>query len=408
MRVSRRNLLAGAVGAAACSRKPQPKDGKLHLQLSSWGEPVELLAFRRVIQRYEALHKDIAIDLETIAYEERSQIDMRLAAGVGPDLLRVQYLEVGRYSPSNALIDLSKYLPADLGEQFTLPVWTAVQYRGKPHAIPHHMDTSAILYNKTLFGKLGIRVPQTVDESWQWSEFLDVARAIKKRLEYGFAVNWVFGGAFRWLNFLHQHGGDLQNIQSATGRETLEWTQSFFRQGLVPMSDSAKSVDQLENLFATEVVGMYYDVGPQSLRLLDPHFEWAATYTPRDKNFCAELGGNAIGVTRDAKHPDVAADFALFLTNEENMRDFVIAAQFLPVRKRLILDPPIYTFRPDEMHVHLEQSSKIPVELARTVTSPEFYRTQRVLGNELDLAFTGGQSADSTLEHIARALPHAT
>ncbi len=406
--MTRRSLLAGAVGAASCNRSPKPKDGKLHLQLATWGEPVELLGFQRVIRRYELLHPDIAIDLETISYSERSQVDMRLAAGVGPDLLRVQYLEVGRYSPSNALIDLSKYLPAGLGDQFTLPVWTAVQYEGRPHALPHQVDTSAILYNKTLFRKLGIRVPQSVEESWHWEEFVDVGRAIKKSLDYGFAVNWAMGGSFRWLNFLHQHGGSLSHIRSKEARETLEWTQSFFRQGLIPMSDSAKSSDQLENLFATEVVGMYFDVGPQSLRLLDPHFEWAATYLPRDKNFCAELGGNAIGVTRDAKHPEIAADFALFMTNEENMLDFVVAAQFLPVRKALLANPPKYTFRPDEMHVHLEQSSKIPVELARTVTSPDFYRTQRVLGDELDLAFTGGQSADLTLEHIARAVPHAT
>lgn len=404
MKSTRRKLLAGTLSVLGCSRKPKPNDGKIHLQLSSWGEQVELRAFRQMIRKYESLHKDVRIDLEVISYTQRSQVDMRLAAGVGPDLLRVGYLDVGRYSPSNALIDLTPYLPAELGEDFTPQVWAAVQYEGKVHALPHQTDTSAVLYNKDLFTRLGIRAPARVEDSWHWEEFVDVGRAIKKSQEYGFAVNWTMGGAFRWLNFLYQHGGTLPSIDSNQGAETLEWTRSFFREGLVPVSDSAKSGEQLENLFATEVVGMYFDVGPQSLRELTPHFQWGATFLPRDRTFAAELGGNAIGVTRDCQHPQIAADFALFLTNEENMREFAVAAQFLPVRKRLLIDKPHYTFLPDEMDIHLQQSTKVPVSLARAVTTPDFHNIHRVLATELDAAFTGGQDTDSTLRHIARAV----
>ena len=378
------------------------------MRLASWGEQVELAAFRRVIARYEALHPDVAIDLEEISYVGRSQIDTQIAAGVGPDLLRVQYIEVGRYTPSKALIDLSPYVPAGLGEQFTAPTWTAVLYQGRPHALPHHTDTSVIFYNRTLFRKLGIRVPERIEDSWHWDEFIDVARALKKSCEYGFAMNWAFGGSFRWLNFLYQHGGDLLHLPSEAARETMEWTQSFFRNGLVPMSDSAKSTEHLEVLFANGVVGMYFDPGPQSIAEQKIDFDWAATYQPRDLKMAADLGGNAIGVTRDAKDPARAADFALFLTNEENMRDFAQAAQFVPVRRQLVKEDVRYRYRPDEMAVHLEQSKTVPVDLARAVTSPEFHHVNRVLGDELDLAFTGGQSADVTVRHIAEATERAS
>ncbi len=377
--------------------------------------PVELAAFRRIIKRYGAKQRDIAIDLEEISYRERAEIDTLLAAGVGPDLFRVQYQDVGRYSPSGALIDLSKYLPKNLGEQFTEPVWTAVQYKGRPYALPHHTDTSAILYNKTLFDRLGIRAPQSLEESWQWGEFIEVAQAIKKSgFDYGFAVNWAFGGSFRWLNFLYQHGGCLLKdnyrhsaIPSPCAEETLRWTQSFFRKGLVPASDSAKSSEQVEILFAKRVVGMYFDVGPQAIKELDVNFEWAATFLPRDKEFAAELGGNAIGVSRDAKNYEAAVDFALFATNEENMRDFVTAGLFLPVRRALMNEKLPYAYRPDEMRVHMEQSKTVPLSLARTVTIPEFHRISRSLGDELDAAFTGGQSAEETLGNIAHEIERA-
>ncbi len=414
MQLSRRTLLASALGAAACDRRPQFRDGKIHLRLATWGEQVELLGFRRVIARYQALHPNVVVHLEEISYNERSQVDTQIAAGVGPDLLRLQYLDVGRYTPGAALIDLSPYIPANLGEQFTPQVWAAVLHNGKPHAMPHQTDTSAIIYNKTMFRKLGISVPQSLDQSWHWDEFIDVARHLKKAFDFGFAMNWTMGGSFRWLNFLYQHGGslltnDMQHsaIQSDAGRQTLEWTQSFFRKGLVPMSDSAKSSEQLENLFANGVVGMYFDVGPQSIRELHTNFDWDATFIPRDKRFGSELGGNAVGVTRNAARPDIAADFLLFLTNEANMRDFVISAQFLPVRRKLLEEKLDYRFRPQEMAVHLAQSTTVPVELAQTVTLPEFHRIERALGNELDLAFTGGQSADTTVKHMEQAIERA-
>ncbi|MBV9306831.1 MAG: hypothetical protein JOZ45_11860 [Acidobacteriaceae bacterium] len=59
------------------------------------------------------------------------------------------------------------------------------------------------------------------------------------------------------------------------------------------------------------------------------------------------------------------------------------------------------------MRVHLEQSKTVPLSLARTVTIPEFHRINRVLGDELDAAFTGGQSAEETLQNMAREIERA-
>ena len=408
--IARRALLSSFVAAAACSRRANEKDGKVHLRFSVYGEPVEMRAFHKLVDNYEQLHPKIKIQLEQIGYRDRTEIDTQIAAGVGPDVFRVQYLDVGRYSPSGALIDLSPYLPANLGDAFTAPTWTAVLYKNRPHALPHHTDTSAILYNKTLFDRLGLHAPRHIEESWTWQEFTDVARALKKGgSEFAFAVNWTIGGAFRWLNFLYQRGGCLLKdnysqaaIPSAAALDAIRWTQSFFREGLVPMSDSAKSSEQVENLFANEVVGMYFDVGPQSLRELKTNFEWRTTFLPRDRYIASELGGNAIGVSRNTTHPDIAADFASFVTNEANMREFVVAAEFLPVRKKLLAEKIPYRYRPDEMQIHLEQSKRVPIDLARTVTLPEFHRIGRVLADELDLAFTGGQSAEETLQNLAR------
>ena len=74
------------------------------------------------------------------------------------------------------------------------------------------------------------------------------------------------------------------------------------------------------------------------------------------------------------------------------------------MRRSLLKQELPYRDKPDEMRIHLEQSTTVPVELARTVTLPKFPAIDRVLADELDLAFTGGQSAEITLEHIARSI----
>lgn len=409
--LSRRALLAGGLGCVACQRPGPPRDGKIHLRFTSWGSQAEMDSFREIIRRYQALHPKVAIDLEEISYRTQSSIDVQLAAGIGPDLFRVEYTNVGRYSPSGAIIDLSQYLPPDFGDDFTAPVWAAVQFEGKPHALPLHTDTSVILYNKSLFSRLGIQPPEVLQNSWSWAEFIQVSRTLKKVCDYAFAVNWTFGGSFRWLNFLYQHGGHVLNaagdkclLRSQAALDTLRWTRQFFSERFVPLSDSAQSTEEIENLFNTGVVGMYFDVGPQGMRDMGSTMDWGATFLPQDVARASELGGNAVAVSRDCKHPDVAADFAIFITNEENMREFVLAAEFLPVRKSLLNGPLPYKYAPLEMEIHLQQATTVPVQLARVVTMPGFPRVSRSLGDELDLAFTGGQAPEVSLERISRAV----
>ena len=73
----------------------------------------------------------------------------------------------------------------------------------------------------------------------------------------------------------------------------------------------------------------------------------------------SDLGGNCVAISRDSKNRDAAADFLKFLVNEGNMRAFVSAAQFLPVRASLMQQGVTYATRPDAMKVYVQQASTI-------------------------------------------------
>jgi multiple sugar transport system substrate-binding protein len=133
-------------------------------------------------------------------------------------------------------------------------------------------------------------------------------------------------------------------------------------------------------------------------------FKWGVTYLPRDVAMADDLGGTCVAISRDSKNPEAAADFLKFLVNEENMRDYVMATQLLPVRKSLVAGGVQYPLRPDEMKVFVEQTKTIPEHLVSTVILPTWGKFNPKLVDELDLAFMSGQSPEETAKNIEAAV----
>ena len=138
-------------------------------------------------------------------------------------------------------------------------------FEDKQFALPHHTDTFALYYNVDFLRNLGVEMPRSLDHSLKWDEFICIARQLKEKGDgpYGFAMGWLNSSAYRWLPFLYQHGGQMLDAElrqpqlaSPAGVETLAWTQSWFKEGLVPPSASVKSSEQTQNLFANGTIGM--------------------------------------------------------------------------------------------------------------------------------------------------------
>jgi multiple sugar transport system substrate-binding protein len=416
VKVCRRRLLGGSIAAgtflAARPRQARAQEA-ITLTLAVWGGQAEQDAFNALIRKYQALHPNVSIRLEVSGGSAQvyQNVDTRLAGHQAPDMFRIQYQAVGRYASGRALVDLTPYLPPGIAEAFGPAFWQATGYQGKQYALPHHTDTFACYYNKDMLKKLAVDAPTSLDQSWSWAEFIRVGRAVKDKglAPYGFAMGWQVGAGYRWLPFLYQHGGQLLDaalkeplIKSRQGVETIAWTQSWFKEGLVPPSTYIKSTEQTQNLFANGTIGLLLG-GDWQIPFLTKtmtKWDWGVTYMPRDVSMASDLGGNCLAVSRDSKHPQIAADFLKFVTNEENMRAFVTSAQFLPVRRALMTQDLEFAQRGDAMKVFITQAKTIPAHLVSTVTMPIFSKINASLTDELDLAFTSGQDAATTATNI--------
>ena len=145
-----------------------------------------------------------------------------------------------------------------------------------------------------------------------------------------------------------------------------------------------KSSEQTQALFANGTIGMLLG-GDWQIPFLQKNmtkYKWDVTYMPRDVAMASDLGGNCLAVSRD------------------NMRAFVTAGQYLPVRRALMNADLEYALRPAAMKVYIEQARTIPDHLVRTVTMPIFSKINAAMADELDLTFTSGQDPTTTARNL--------
>lgn len=401
-------LLGATAALAACGggsdtpstgNKAPASTGKLTgtVTLTTWASDTEKAAFQKLAADFTAA-RGATVKVEILPYNQiRTVVDRRLQANQPPDLFRVGYTDIGGYADKGVLADLSDHIDAGFGATFFPALWGAVQYDGAPIGVPHHTDTSALVFNKAHLKKAGIAsVPDKLESAWTWEELVDVLTKIKAA-DVGaepFAFNYQLYGAYRWFNTLFQAGGTvldptLKNVtlDTAQAKKALEWTQGLYAKGLHAKSILVKRPTYPDDIFPTQKLSMI-QAGDFLLPSLDDaikkKFEWGATFLPQDAAMATDLGGNAIVVTDQSKNQDVAIEFAKFIVNEKNMKYWCEKTGELPVLNSLAEAKLDYAVRSDLMPVFQKQATTFPEALVKTSTLPSFTGINQALIDNMD------------------------
>ncbi|MGO1487489.1 MAG: ABC transporter substrate-binding protein [Arachnia sp.] len=438
MAPTRRNFLslaalaAAPVGLAGCGGFTQQQDPEpatsgsdsqaaQTLTFTTWGTDDELAALRETIGRFEEANSGATVALNAVPYQQMfTNIDAQLQSNTAPDIFRVPYYTFGSYAGADQLLDLGPLLDGDFRDRFTPQAWAAVQSEGSPFGVPHHTDTSAILYNKDMFDAAGITsVPTTLEEAWTWEELEQVALQLREALpaeKYPMAYNWQGNGVTRWLSWLFQTDGRFLEedliapaIDSDAGRAAVEFTSSFFSRNLVPQNNSVKSTTYASDTWYAETVAMTWAGAfliPDAASTLE--FNWGATYAPRNVRGGSDFGGNALVATAGTAVPELAAAFLEFVTQEESMRDFCEAASLLPTRQDLVEAGISFTDRPELSEIFIGQASVVQASDSGQVASPNMSAIITVLQDQLEQAFVGGQSVEDTITGLSEGIAQAT
>jgi hypothetical protein len=94
--------------SGASSPASATPDRRVVLSLSTWGNEGETQTLRRLLQRFEASHPDIRVQLRHMPEFYTQSLQMLIAAGQTPDIMMLNSLDVQRFCDAGLLVNLAE------------------------------------------------------------------------------------------------------------------------------------------------------------------------------------------------------------------------------------------------------------------------------------------------------------
>ncbi|WP_133087831.1 ABC transporter substrate-binding protein [Virgibacillus indicus] len=395
----------------------EDSDGTEEIEFVLWGnsEPVQN-EVQRSIDEFEKANPGIKVNANIVPPPEKggnyyTKIKTRITSDDAPDVFRVQYQNVSEFVTDDALLNVTDVVN-EHKENYIPSTLLAVTHEDEYYAMPHDYGALAVYYNKTYFEELGIEAPKTVEESWNWDEFLDVAQRIQDEglAPYGISIEWDADNASRALPFLNQNNAYLLNedlssaaINSEEGIEAFTFLQEMY-QNYMSEGNKMKTSEDAPTLFASGKAAMYIG-GSYLINKFKEEMdssEWGVTFTPKEKSSASNIGGNALAIPKNSKHTEAAKKFVAFMAEQENLAAWSVAGMGLPPRADV--SPDYNVEDPAVMDVFIEQSKTGHEQMAKTVLDPRYPKINQAFADSLELLLISEFTPEEAVADVEKKL----
>jgi multiple sugar transport system substrate-binding protein len=178
-----------------------------------WSAPNELKAINDNVARFEKLHPNIHVKVQSNITDDKINQALRAGGGKAPDVVSSFTTDnVGQFCSSGAFADLAPFLKQskiDAATTFPKTMLEYTQYKGQRCALPLLGDAYGLYYNKKEFAAAGISAPPKT-----MSEFdADAAKLTKSK-----------GGSYAQLGFMP----DFHGYESTPGHFAAQWGVKYF------------------------------------------------------------------------------------------------------------------------------------------------------------------------------------
>lgn len=331
-------------------------DGKQVLRYWSFLDPSSKdsrsVAQTQMIEAFTQANPDIEVKVEVVHWSKMVPLVVTAAgAGQAPDVALIHSTRIPEAAEARAIVPIDGYLNqlSSEADDFLLPLKNSA-YKNKIYSIPVELRIEGmLLYRKDLFQKAGITAPPKT-----WSDLAAYAAKLNQPPVWGFAwalsrkdaaanvkyletEYWGAGGAFynadgsATVNSpiglrLAQTISDLAFKQKVMPPNVVgvEESRSMMKGGTVAMLVEGTHVYQ--SLRSNRAIGDNLATAP--LPTLD-----ASQYPPP-----AQVSGQTLAITKDAKQPDLAWRFVKFMTGPQAQLISAKTGINLPVRKSVFTD----------------------------------------------------------------------
>ncbi|MFE5336668.1 ABC transporter substrate-binding protein [Isoptericola sp. NPDC056573] len=337
--------LTAACGNGGADAGPAAKvstDEDITLSFAWWGNDDRAARYEKAIDAFEEKHPNITIQTQFQSWDDYWTARSTEAAGSAlPDVVQMDAGYVRQYGATGQLAELDGQVGVNLdtgGVDDT--ALASGQIEGKTYAVPVSLNTQSIIYNAKLLKELGMEPPAegyTWDDLVQW--FADVAEAGAKHDPQVYPVGDMTGNNPWFLQWLVQQGkapftddGQIAFTQEDVQAWTDLWAPLRESQAFFP----AKRAAQLEpktGLNSAEVVAeanwdtlmpnYTAELGSEDLELMP-------IPTGDDGKKMYWHSGVMLSASANSSHPDAAAAFIDFMTNDPQVGEIFGTSKGVP------------------------------------------------------------------------------
>jgi len=319
--------LLGVLGSAAWA--------DTEITWMNFAQPQEKAIFEKVIAKFEGSHPGTKIKFISVTQDQFGpKIQAAMASNTLPDVFYVGPADIRTYVDNKKILDLTPYVNAAKGIDIK-QVWEnglkKYRYDGKVvgqgalWALPKDLGPFAFGYNKTLFEKAGIPLPNK-DKPYTFKEFTEVSKKLTLDTNGdGKADQWGTGLNVRWsfIQFAWGNGADFldstQTKVTVTDPKFTEALQYFadmtLKDGITPSMGEAQSLDTYQRWLKGQIA--FFPIAPWDLAAFkELKFDYDLIPWPVGKDGMKSatwVGSVGYGVAANSKNPAAAAEFALYL-----------------------------------------------------------------------------------------------
>jgi multiple sugar transport system substrate-binding protein len=310
--------------------------------------------FQDLARQLDANHPevDIEVQLEAIPYGDiRMKLLTMAAAGNAPDVALIDYIWMGEFWRGGFLMDITDKVSKEDKEDFFPNIWDGfVRFDDRAYGVPISTDTREVYYYKPYWQDAGIdSVPST------WTELLDVAQKLNAPPHhYGLGI-WMHSPTAFYVG-LWQGGGEVVTEKngkaevgyaSPAGQAALQLiVDAHNKYKVAPTSfDGELDTTFLQGKYACYLWGMgsnYYDIARGMGWSVEDFTEKIGVsenplpdgvYDTGNTQQATMIGGWAATVFKDTDYPELALEFILSATSQENAIEYSRKSNTLPVRR---------------------------------------------------------------------------
>jgi multiple sugar transport system substrate-binding protein len=279
-------VLVFVVVAAACGKKEETPQGgdaaktedKTPDTVKVWTYPVHAKYeddLKELIADFNKQYPHIKVEYEVLSWAEGpKKFDVALNAGDPPDL----YFSAlsGAYVASGLALPIDKYLTKEIKDDFYPGTLETMQLGGKQYGIPLYQSLWGWGANKRILDEAGIDYKKIQEKGWTWTEFLDAAKKLSKKLpdgnqQYALVTD---GTSLDFLDMLSRANGLVDSVDEKGNfiwndnriLDTLKFIDTLRKENLMPKEVAAINPQKRTDMFYAGQAAIiskaipYYDV----------------------------------------------------------------------------------------------------------------------------------------------------